>query len=205
MANEVKGLFVAIYGWLGQAADPAGGQTRMIQRAQALGFECPIAEGGKVALPFAYNDSFGIVKAVKVFREKNASLPIVLEGDSCGANVIAQLVAWLSPIEVVYAAMIQPSTYCNFNYPNIAGTCKRARIFYSDFAHTGGLGTFIPQPQITPRVAQIDAKGWHLVNNGKTLYRADYVPAFHPDDEDISHVQDPIFSDLKELLDAPTG
>jgi hypothetical protein len=185
-----RGLFLAILGAGGEILDP-GGQNMIVAKARQRDLTC--------ADPYQYTATQAIAEAVRAFKKDNPSLPVIMEGDSCGANVLAYLIAALAPIQIDYAGFIQASMYCNFNYPPIKPNCGIARIFYSDFAHTGGLGTFVPQPESVP-AKPIIRNGWHVVNGGKTLYRADYIPAAHPDDQDVANVQNPMFADIDGIL-----
>lgn len=189
-----KGIFIAIFGAGGFALDPAGGQRTIAQKAISRGLTCR-------AEPYDYTDTQTICDAVRAFAKANPALPIFLEGDSCGANVLTQLIADLAPLTIAAAFPIQASMYCNFNYPGIKSNCERFLGFYSDFALTGGLGTFIAQPESVPAKPVIRGP-WHVVNGGKTLYQMRHVPAPHPDDQDVANVQNPIFIVVDDVLAA---
>lgn len=192
-----RGLLITVFGQGGYRLDPANGMRAIAAKGIARGLTCR-------AEPYDYTDRPVIVSVVRQYAKANPGKPIFFAADSCGANLIAQLIADLAPIKIDYAAPIQASMYCNFDYPKIKANCARIRVFYSDVAHTAGLGTFIPQPELVPAKPVIRG-GWHVVNNGATLWRADYVPAFHPDDDDVANVQSPIFADIDAILAAAEG
>lgn len=191
-----KGLFIPVFGLGGSELDP-GGQAEIIQKAKARDLSCPDTA-------YQYTDTQAIQDAILAFVKAYPGLPIFSEGDSCGANVQSQILAYCAPIKIDLVGCIQASQYCNFNYPNIGPNCKRIMIFYSSWILTGGLGVFIPQPQSVP-ANPIVRGDWHVVNNGQTLYQARYVPAPHPDDQDVVNVQNPFFAAVDQILAEQAG
>lgn len=171
-----KGLFVAILGAGGSWLDPVGGQAAIVAEAKTRNLT--------VAGPFEYTDTQAIFDTISAFAKSNPGLPIFIEGDSCGANVIQQLISDLRLVQIDYACFIQASVYCNFNYPDIKANCRKALVIFSDWAHTGGLGVFIPKLE---------------VGNKTTIYRQKYIPAAHPDDGDpLVHTL--LFADVDAIL-----
>lgn len=187
-----KGLFVPIYGQGGWHLDPVGGQRLIAQKATARGLQCR-------AEPYDYTDRPVIVQLIRSFHRLYPGLPIFIEGDSCGANVLQQLIADVAPVEIAGAYFIQASVFCNFNYPNIKDNCRRALVIYSD-ARTAGFGQFVPRPEVLPTDPNASDGEWHLANNGKTWYCTKFVPAMHPDDQDVANVHNPIFADIDKAL-----
>jgi len=191
-----KGLFIPVFGLGGTALDP-GGQAQFIGKAKARRLECP-------DVAYQYTDTQAIQATILSFARRFPHLPIFSEGDSCGANVQAQILANCAPIKLDLVGCVQASQYCNFNYPNIGANCKRIMIFYSSWVLTGGLGVFIPQPASVP-TSPVVRGDWHIVNGGSTLYQARYVPAPHPDDQDVTNVQNPFFSVVDAILTDSAG
>lgn len=189
---SIKGLFIAIYGQGGYHLDPVGGQRLIVQKALSRGLQARTE-------PYDYTDRPTIVGAIRSFNRLFPNLPIFIEGDSCGANVLQQLIADVRPVPIAGAYFIQASIYCNFDYPNIKDNCHRALVFYSD-ARTAGLGQFVPRPEIMPTDPKQADGDWHLANAGKTWYCTKFVPAMHPDDQDVANVQNPIFTDVDKVL-----
>jgi hypothetical protein len=176
-----KGLFISIFGAGGSWLDPVGGQRAIVAQAKTRDLV--------VLGPFQYTDTQAIFDAIVGFARANPGLPIFTEGDSCGANVIQQIIADLAPIKVDYACFIQASVYCNFDYPDIKPNCGKALVIFSDWAHTGGLGVFIPKLE---------------AGNKTTVYRQKYIPAAHPDDGDpLVHTL--LFADVDAILNAYAG
>ena len=201
--DAVLGLFISIYGAGGSWLDPVGGQVAIVAAAIKRGWTAR-------AIPYNYTDVNAIIETCVAFARANPSKPITIEGDSCGANVIQLLVAALKArgVAVRYVCFVQASFYCNRDstgaqYPNIQDNCARARVIFSDWAHTGGLGVFVPQPESVPE-KPIIVGGWQRVNDGKTLYRQDYVPAAHPDDQDPV-VHQMLFADLDAIANEVRG
>jgi hypothetical protein len=115
--------------------------------------------------------------------------------------VLAFLIANIGSIKISLASFIQASIYCNFDYSPIQANCQKALIIYSNAALTGGLGIFIPQLQVMPTDPNlVDKDGWHLGNKGATRYKQLYVPALHPDDQDVANVQNPIMAVVDQIL-----
>ena len=176
-----NGLFVSILGLGGSWLDPVGGQAAIVVEARKRGLT--------VLGPFQYTDTQAIYDAVRSFAKANPGLPIFIEGDSCGANVIQQIIADLAPLRIDYVCFIQASVYCNFNYPDIKANCRKALVIFSDWAHTGGLGVFIPKLE---------------AGNKTTIYRQKYIPAAHPDDGDpVVHAM--LFADVDAILNERAG
>lgn len=171
-----KGFCGTVYGAGGSMLDPIGGMATINQKAAALGL--------KVApQPYDYTDGQDVADRIRQFP---LAVPIFLIGDSCGANRLSWIANAVAPRKVnLYA--IQASVYCNSGCPPIGTNVDNALIIFSDWAHTGGLGVYIPPL----------AEG-----NKHTNYRQLYVPAIHPDDNDVLRVQNPIFADIKKILAA---
>lgn len=176
-----RGLFIAIFGAGGSMLDPSGGQATIVTEAKKRGLT--------VLGPFQYTDTQSIYDAIKDFAKNNPGLPIFLEGDSCGANVLQQIIADVAPIKIAYACFIQASEFCNFNYPGIRSNCLKALVIFSDWEHTGGLGIFVPP---------LDA------GNKTTIYKQKFIPAAHPDDNDPV-VQNLLFADVDAILGQGAG
>lgn len=174
----MKTYCAPIYGMGGSMLDPAGGMATLFAKIRALGIEGP-------SQPFQEEDILRVVAALKSLPNETK---IFIIGDSCGANRAPYVAAAIRPAHVAYMACIQASIYCTAGCPPIGDNVDEAHIFYSDWAHTEGLGTYIPVCQHPPN------------NNGKTLYRQSYVPAVHPDDNDVLRVHIPILNDIKRVM-----
>jgi len=165
-----------IYGLGGSMLDPAGGMATLESKIATLGVQT-------AAQPWDQNN----VEALAAFLKTLPSETLIfIIGDSCGANKAPWVAAELAPRPVAYIACIQASVYCQTNCPDITSNVGQAFIVYSDWAHTDGLGCYIP----------IRAAG-----NTTTKYRQSFVPAAHPDDWDVANVQDPILKDIQAILD----
>ena len=171
----VQAYCECIYGMGGSILDPAGGMTTLMAKIKALG----------VITPNVPWDQANIQAVADAVKSHPPDAPIFLVGDSCGANKAPWVAAAVAPRKIAYIACIQASVYCNENCPPIGTNVEQALVIYSDWAHTGGLGCFIPPP----------APG-----NKTTKYRQVYVPAAHPDDDDVLRVQNPIIADIKKIL-----
>lgn len=178
-----KGLFVSILGLGGSFLDPIGGQAAIVTEAKKRDLT--------VTGPFQYTDTQTVFDTIRNFAKTNPGLPIFIEGDSCGANVLAQIIADLQSVKVSidYACFIQASVYCNFDYPDIKSNCRKALVIFSDWAHTGGLGVFIPKLE---------------AGNKSTVYKQKYIPATHPDDQDPV-VHNLLFGDVDAILNTVAG
>jgi hypothetical protein len=168
----------AIYGMGGSILDPAGGMATLLAKIKAFGVDGP-------AQPFQEENIQQVADAVKA---QASDTQIIIVGDSCGANKAPWVAAAVRPRRIAYMACIQASVYCQAGCPDIPDNVDEAFIVYSDWAHTGGLGTYIPVCETTPN------------NDGKTRYRQSYVPAFHPDDNDVLRIQQPIIADIKRII-----
>jgi hypothetical protein len=193
----VKAALAPGYGLGGVDLDPPGGQRLILQKGHAMGLIVPPA-------PFSQATPQDMAAWLKKQSEDTL---LFIEGDSCFANKVAWVAAEVYPRKIAGLYSIQASIYCNTGCPHIGPNVERALIIYSDFIHTGGLGTYIPIPEIMPdhpmpELYKPADSGWHLANKGKTLYRRIYVPAHHPDDEDVERVQNPIFADIRAVLAA---
>lgn len=186
-----NGLFIAVLGAGGTVLDP-GGQAQIVASAKQRGLD--VARS-----PYQYTDTQNIYDDVRAFAKAYPTAPIILEGDSCGANVLQQIIADLAPLKIALAFFCQASLYCNFNYPDIKANCARARVIYSD-GRTLGLGQFVPKPEVLPSKPVV-MDGWEVCNNGATLYRQNFIPAPHPDDNDPA-VQALLFADVEAILEA---
>ena len=164
-----------IYGLGGSILDPAGGMATLMARIKKLGVTTPQA-------PWDEKNIEAVANAVKAHP---ADAAVILVGDSCGANKAPWVAAAVRPRKIAYMACIQASEYCQEGCPDIPDNVEEAFVIYSDWVHTGGLGTYVP----------IRAAG-----NKVTKYRQSYVPAAHPDDQDVRRVQNPILADIKRIL-----
>jgi acetyl esterase/lipase len=162
------------------------------QRAAAVGLIGQIE-------PYDYTNAQAIVDWIKTLPQ---GVQIFLIGDSCGANILAWIAAEVAPRKLAGIFPVQASVYCNSNCPPIGANVENASIVFSDWVHTGGLGVFQPPLLVPPTLAEgedlYDGK-WRVGNNGKTKVRYLYVPAAHPDDNDVSYVQNPIFACIKQI------
>jgi hypothetical protein len=177
-----RGLFIAIYGLGGNVLDPAGGEATINAKAAARDLTVH-------SRPYDYTAWQAIVSEILAYTKAEPGKPIFAAADSCGANILPFIMSKVPAVSFELACMIQASMYCNNSpeggqYPPIKKNCRRALVYYSSFALTGGLGCFQPQPETTPPKPQIVANGWHVMNGGSTLYQAIYRPAPHPDDQD---------------------
>lgn len=171
----MKAYCACIYGLGGSMLDPAGGMATLNLKIKALGVD---------VAPQPWDQS-NIELVSNYMKQLTLETQLFIVGDSCGANKAPWVAAALAPRKVAYIACIQASEYCQEGCPPIGTNVGEAFIIYSDWAHTGGLGVYIP----------IRAKG-----NLLTRYRQKYVPAPHPDDNDVLNVQNPILADIKRLL-----
>jgi len=162
----------------GSILDPAGGLAILNARIGRLGIRVRSS-------PWAMGDVEAIAKEIK--KRADGSLTFLI-GDSCGANRLPLIASMVFPRKVAYIGCIQASIYCQAGCPHIGHNVENAHIFYSDFAHTMGLGTYIPVCLDPPN------------NRGATQYVQSYVPAAHPDDNDVERVQNPILNDIKRIL-----
>jgi hypothetical protein len=176
----VQAYCECIYGLGGSMLDPAGGMATLMAKIAALGVITP-------AVPW---DETNIQAVADAVNSHPADALVFLVGDSCGANKAPWVAAAVAPRKIAYIACIQASVYCNENCPPIGTNVEQALVIYSDWEHTGGLGTYIPPP----------APG-----NTVTKYKQVYVPAFHPDDNDVLRVQDPILADIRAILQAASA
>ena len=197
-----KGLFIAIYGLGGNMLDPAGGEATINAKAAARGLTVH-------STPYAYTATQAIVDEIAAYMKAEPGKPLFICGDSCGANVIPYIIAKTPSASYELACMIQASMYCNTSpeggqYPPIKQNCRRALVYYSSFALTGGLGCFQPQPETVPAKPQIVANGWHVVNDGSTLYQAIERDRPHPDDQDPA-IHTAIFAVVDGVLSEMAG
>lgn len=172
----MKAYCACIYGLGGSMLDPAGGMATLNQKIHALGVD--VADK-----PWDQTDVQGVADFIKKLPP-DAS--VFLVGDSCGANKAPWVAAAVAPRKIAYIACIQASTYCNDGCPAIGPNVGKALVIFSDWAHTGGLGVFIP-PLAT--------------GNKTTKYRQKFIPAAHPDDQDPV-VQNMVLADIKAILAA---
>lgn len=172
-----KPYVACIYGMGGSMLDPAGGMAALLAKIKALGCDGPDQ-------PFDEDNIEAVAEAIK---SQPADAPIIIVGDSCGANKAPWVAATVRPRRIAYMACIQASAYCNAGCPPIGDNVDEAFIIFSDWAHTAGLGVFIPPP---------------AAGNRTTKYRQQYVPAAHPDDNDVQRVQEPILADIKRIMEA---
>ena len=186
-----KGLYVTVFGAGGSMLDPAGGMRTISQKCAARGLVGQLE-------PYNYTDT----AMVDWIKSQPADLPLFLIGDSCGANRLPWIADAIAPRKVTGMFPVQASIYCNAGCPTIGANVENALIIYSDWAHTGGLGVFIAQLAEMPTDPNLADGGWHLGNKGHTRYKQLFVPAPHPDDNDVAGVQDPIFSTIDQLLAA---
>jgi hypothetical protein len=164
-----------IYGAGGSMLDPVGGMATLMAKIAALGVVTP-------AVPWDEENIEAVAAAV---RKHPADALVMLIGDSCGANKAPWVAAAVAPRKIAYIGCIQASAYCNEGCPPIGANVGQALVIFSDWAHTGGLGVFVP-----PLAA----------GNTTTKYRQVYVPATHPDDNDVLRVQNPIIADIKKII-----
>lgn len=167
-------ICIDVLGMGGWKLDPARGQLQIVRRLHD--------EGVTVIPPFDPADLNNLVDHVKTLVGKL----LMYVGDSCGANRFSWLQATVPQVTWRYAALIQPSLYCNTNCPPIAATVKEVDCFYTSFLTwpLPGLGAFKPQPAIPPR-GGIVYPGTCVCNNGKTtIYYRDQKLHVHPGDDD---------------------
>jgi len=170
--------YACLYGLGGSILDPAGGMATISQKCTALGLDGQLT-------PWQYTDAQAVSDWIKTLPKTD---PLFLIGDSCGANRLTWIAASVFPRIVTGLYPIQASIYCK-NSDNdddeIWANVQNAIVIFSDWAHTGGLGVFVATPK---------------AGNKTTNYQQKYVPAPHPDDQDVANVQDPIFASIKALL-----
>lgn len=174
----IAGYYACLFGLGGSVLDPAGGMRTISQKCAALGLQGQLE-------PWQYTDVFAIEAWIKPLP---VLAPLFLIGDSCGANRLTWLARAIAPRKVTGLYPIQASTYCRNSSPDddaIGPNVENAIVIFSDWAHTGGLGIFV-----APLAA----------GNDKTKYTQKFVPAPHPDDQDVANVQNPIFASIKALM-----
>jgi len=192
-----KVILFDVYGWGGWHLDPARGQAQIVRRIRE--------EGVETVGPFDPGDG-SMPEVAKKAAAGGASMMYC--GDSCGANRFSWLQGWTPGIKWAYAALIQPSLYCNAGCPPIAASAKQVDVFYTSFLTfpLPGLGCFKPQPVNTldrnGMAQSFKYPGSYLVNNGRTtLNYIDQRLHVHPGDDDAG-TQSIILKQAQALLAA---
>jgi hypothetical protein len=184
-----------IYGLGGAALDPVGGLATLARKIAALG----------IVTPPPYDEG-NIQLVANAIKNLPAAAPLIVGGDSCGANRSPWVAAAIYPRRIDYMFCIQASDYCNEGCPPIGDNVGEVCVFYSDLASTFGFGTFKPPlampPTVGPGEDLYDGKT-RVGNNGKTRIRYLYVSAPHPDDQDVQRVQNPILADIRRIIAMP--
>jgi hypothetical protein len=169
---------IDILGMGGWHLDPARGQLVIIQELHHIGVT--------VIPPFDPADVQGPVKALDNLPSGAALMYV---GDSCGANRFSWLQAERPTRHWLYAALIQPSLYCNANCPPISGTAKEVDVFYTSFLTwpLPGLGCYKPPPSVPPPMPsgyRMTYPGSYLCNSGRTTINyLDQKTHIHPGDD----------------------
>ena len=179
---------IDVLGMGGWRLDPAQGQLQIVRRLHA--------EGVLIVPPFDPGDTT-IVEFVKGLRGET----LMYVGDSCGANHFSWLQAQVPEIKWAYAALIQPSLYCNANCPPINGTVNYVDIFYTSFLTwpLPGLGSYKPKPAVPPP-GGLNYNAPNVCNHGMTtIMYWDQMIHTHPGDDD-SGTQSIILKKAKQLL-----
>jgi len=185
---------IDVLGMGGWHLDPARGQLQIVRRLHD--------EGIDVIPPFDPADVDGPVRALDKLPA-NATLMYV--GDSCGANRFSWLQAERPQRHWHYAALIQPSLYCNANCPPINATVEEVDVFYTSFLTwpLPGLGCYKPppaQPPPLPSGFRMTYPGSYLCNNGRTTINyIDQRLHVHPGDDDAG-TQSIILKKAQRLL-----
>jgi len=172
-----KVICIDILGMGGWHLDPARGQLQIVRRLRD--------EGVDVVPPFDPADP-AIASAVAAEYKANPSASYMYVGDSCGANRFSWLQAYLPQIKWRYAALIQPSLYCNTGCPPIGGTVKEVDCFFTGFLTwpLPGLGSYKPQPAVPPP-GGINYSALNVCNHGMTtIMYYDQRIHVHPGDDD---------------------
>jgi hypothetical protein len=179
----------------GKALDPAYGAAYYLRRAAALHPEM------YVPAPYDYKQVDIVAQEIRKYDKDVLLFP---GGDSCGANWMTDLLTLIYPRKVAYAALVQPSIYCNSGCPPYPDNVAVIDIFYTDWWRSiiPGLGVFKPPPASW---APTDKKlvkypGRYIVNNGKTVVRYIYAPYTHPGD-DSTAVQNIMLAQIQKILD----
>jgi hypothetical protein len=185
---------IDILGMGGWHLDPARGQLVIIQELHNIGVT--------VVPPFDPADVEGPVKAV---QKLPLDATLIYVGDSCGANRFSWLQAEVPSRHWQYAALIQPSLYCNANCPPISASAKEVDVFYTSFLTwpLPGLGCYKPQPAVLPPgVARLSYPGRYVCNSGRTtICYIDQKTHVHPGD-DQAGTQWFIVSKVKKIIAA---
>lgn len=221
--------FVYVLGMGGIALDPGGAaqiRNRVIgmfqrlplwaepNRLQRLATKVPeLAASGGITVPGLFrqaavgngNPSYDVAAYIAT-RPRDEI--ILYAADSCGANKFAWVASKLKSLgrKVHYAALIQPSTWCNAGEPNIPDNVEEFVNIYASAILTLGLGNKKVQPVNTLNEHGVHQTlrypGNYQVNNGRTLARYVYVNDVHPGDTDVANVQNPILADIKRVIAA---
>jgi hypothetical protein len=179
---------IDVLGMGGWRLDPARGQLQIVRRLHD--------EGVEVIPPFDPGD-ISVAEHVKTLR----GTTLMYVGDSCGANKFSWLLAYVPDVMWRYAALIQPSLYCNAGCPPIGSNVKEVDIFYTSFFTwpLPGLGCFKPQP-VRPPMSGMTYPGSYVCNNGLT--RINYIDQrlhVHPGDDDVG-TQSIILKKAQQIL-----
>jgi len=186
MAKKV--VCIDVLGMGGWRLDPATGQLQIVRRLHD--------EGVEVIPPFDPGDN----RVVEFAKTYNGQV-LMYVGDSCGANHFSWLQAQAPEVKWRFAALIQPSLYCNANCPPINGTAQEVYVFYTSFFTwpLPGLGSFKPKP-VVPPPGGLNYSAPNLCNHGMTtICYWDQKIHVHPGDDDAG-TQNLILNKAQQLL-----
>jgi hypothetical protein len=174
-------ICIDILGMGGWHLDPARGQLQIVRRLQQ--------EGVRVIAPFDPADPSIGVTVQKVWL-RNQAATYMYVGDSCGANRFGWMAAYLPKIQWRYAALIQPSLYCNAGCPPIGDNAREVDCFYTGFLTwpLPGLGCYKPHLAVPPPMPggyRMSYPGSYVGNAGRTTINyIDQRIVVHPGDDD---------------------